>query len=141
MGLSVSLFDELIIPKGVKEEIINGPEDEANKWMMSSGKEYVKTINRLESIIAPWDLGKGETEVLSYSYQNKAFIAGLDDKAARKCAETISVKVIGSIGIILQLKNQNKIDSVKYFLGQLNKQGFRLSKEIYAQALLLANEK
>jgi len=42
MDLSVYLFDELIIPKGVKEEIINGPEDEVNKWMMSSGKELFK---------------------------------------------------------------------------------------------------
>ena len=78
--------------------------------------------------------------MLSYAYQNNEFIAGIDDKAARKCAAAISVKVIGSIGIILQMKQQKKIESVKYYLDELNKQGFRLSKEIYNLALLKANE-
>jgi len=141
LDLSLSLFDELLIPTGVKEEILNGPEDEAYKWIMSKEKELVKTIDRTEPLIVSWDIGKGETEVLSYAYQNNEFIAGLDDKAARKCAAAISVKVIGSIGIIIQLKQQKKIESVKYYLEELNKQGFRLSKEIYNQALLRANEK
>ena len=72
MDQAVSLFDELIIPNGVKKEIINGPEDEASKWMRNKGNEFVKTIDNIEA---------------------------------------------------------------------LNKQGFRISKEIFEQALLLANEK
>jgi len=141
LDFSVSLFEELIIPNGVKEEILDGPEDKANKWMIMKGKEYVRTIDRIEPIIAPWDIGKGETEVLSYTYQNHEFIAGIDDKAARKCAKAISVKVIGTIGIILRLKQQKRIESVKYYLKELNKQGFRLSPDIYKHALYIANEK
>ena len=52
--------------------------------------------------------------MLSYVYQNNDFIAGTDDKAARKSAKAISVKAIGTIGIILNLKQQNRIESVKY---------------------------
>ncbi|HCA96836.1 MAG TPA: DUF3368 domain-containing protein, partial [Cyanobacteria bacterium UBA9226] len=35
--------------------------------------------------VAAWDLGKGESAVLSFALKNSGFVAIIDDRAARRC--------------------------------------------------------
>jgi predicted nucleic acid-binding protein len=41
------------------------------------------------SLIQAWDLGDGESEVLTFAFSNPASLAIIDDAAARHCARAL----------------------------------------------------
>jgi hypothetical protein len=45
----------------------------------------------LSTIIANWDLGSGESHVLSWALSYSDYEAVVDDLAARKCAKALSI--------------------------------------------------
>ena len=95
LHLLPSLATEMVIPQGVYKEILDGsPGDPARKWLNGPGRVFVREIGPLEPEVLKWDLGLGETEVLSFGYRNRDFIALLDDRAARKCAQTLDIKAV-----------------------------------------------
>lgn len=95
--------DQLIIPGGVISEIQNHP-DEASQWLKQNEENYQITAVQVPSYVHSWDLGKGESEVIASAIESKEFVAALDDKAARNCAISLNLNVIGTIGIILKMQ-------------------------------------
>jgi predicted nucleic acid-binding protein len=51
-------------------------------------------------MIAAWDLGQGESEVLTLALEKDGAFVVLDDLQARKCAALFDIPLIGSIGLI-----------------------------------------
>ena len=49
-----------------------------------------------------WDLGEGESEVLTIALQKGNATVVLDDLLARKCAKLLKVPLIGSIGLLVK---------------------------------------
>jgi len=79
------LFSEILIPKSVYNEILNGPKDDrAIKVVKSSSWLKVVKVEKVNNEIAIWNLGKGETEVLTIAYENRSFKAIIDDAASKK---------------------------------------------------------
>ena len=60
-------------------------------------------------------------------------------KAARNCALSLNLKVIGTIGIILKMQQANLINEATASLKRLRKQGFRIDDALYQHALKIAN--
>ena len=137
--LCLPIFEDIIITEAVKDELIEG-KDKATEWIESKGKKYIRTVTEINNIISTWDLGKGESEVLSFAKHNNDYIAGIDDKAARNCAEAISIPVIGTIGILLHAKKSGIVSAIKPKIIELKEEGFRIDNNIIQYALLLANE-
>ena len=141
-SILTELCDDLLIPKGVAEEIERGAEDDlAKKWLEEFGEPYVKDAGPIEPVIRAWDLGRGETEVINWAFNNPGWTAVLDDRAARNCIHSLSRRVIGTIGIIIIAKNEQKIEAVNPLLNQLDQIGFRISRELTDAAASLAGEK
>ena len=70
-SLLFELCDELLIPKGVAEEINRGAEEDPAKiWLHEFGAANIKGVGPIEPIIRAWDLGQGETEVISWAFAN-----------------------------------------------------------------------
>lgn len=135
------LCSHIIIPQGVAQEIAAPLEDDAAKqWLRKDGKQWTKDVGFVISIIAAWDLGAGESEVLSWAYQHKNYQAIVDDLAARKCARSLGISVCGTIGVIVRAKQKGKIPNVKLLLNQLQDAGFRLDARLFKTALSLAGE-
>lgn len=89
-----------------------------------------------------WNLGGGETEVLSFAFENGSeYIALLDDRAARKCAETLGIKTLGTVGILILAKKRGLIEDISLELEKIKNAGLWLSDEIVNVALNLANKK
>lgn len=86
--------------------------------------------------IAAWDLGLGETQVLSWCYGAPEYEAILDDGQARKCGKTLGIPVRGTLGVIMLARRENLIDSIAPWLARLVEQGFRIDKKILDAALL-----
>ena len=60
------------------------------------------------AIISEWNLGKGESQVIAFAFQNKEFAAAIDDKAAKKCAEVFNISISGTIAIIIKARKKAK---------------------------------
>ena len=59
------LYRQVIIPTAVAEEIRAGQvADPAQAWLDSDGNDLVNTVGEIDPVIAAWDLGAGESEVL-----------------------------------------------------------------------------
>jgi predicted nucleic acid-binding protein len=86
-------------------------------------------------------LGIGERAVIAYAANHAGCLAGLDDRTARLFAESLGVKVIGMIGILLKAKQKGLTASISSLLQDARNQGFRISAEVYQEAVRLAGEK
>lgn len=142
VSLLIELCDELLIPKGVAGEIDQGAEDDPAKvWLQQFGGAYVKDVGMIESVIRAWDLGRGETEVINWSFINPSWTPILDDRAARNCVYSLNRRVLGTIGIIILAKKEQKIEAVSPILSQLDQIGFRISRDLFDAVADLAGEK
>ena len=135
--LMPNLAESLLIPIGVYHEI-KGKNDAASEWVEENKNEYVIEVVSVPKIIESWDLGKGESEVIAHAYSNKGRIAALDDRAARNCAASVGVNVIGTIGLILMAHKNGHIKKPVAYLEKLKKTGFRISDDLYKHAIHLA---
>lgn len=141
ISLLNALCDQLVIPSGVAQEINAGPDDDpARRWLNERRKKSIQEAGTIHPIIAAWDLGKGETEVLNWAYANRDYVAVIDDRAARNCALSLDIRVTGTVGIIVIAKQQRKIQAAGPLLDHLVQTGFRLSGQLRRVALELAGE-
>jgi predicted nucleic acid-binding protein len=139
--LLTSLCDELIIPTAVAIEILRGPDsDNAKIWLKEGGFKFQKDIGIIDLKIASWDLGPGESEVISYCYANPQYIAIIDDRSGNKCAKTFSIKVKGTLAILVMAKEAKLIPKVKPIVDQMKARGFRIKSDLYNKIIELANE-
>ena len=138
--LLVKLTNKLIIPKGVYEEITYHKHyDCASEWIKNLDPSLFKEV-RVSQMILDWNLGKGESQVLSLSYKNGHIPVVIDDRSARKCAEVFKIKVLGTISIIVQAKKLSLISESKSLYFALKANGFRVSDNIINTALKLSCE-
>lgn len=82
-----------------------------------------------------WDLGQGETAVLSYALAHRKWVAVLDDGAARRCARSLAVNMTGTLAVVLLAKQYGLIDSAAQVLQDLRGAGFRLDDAVIRDAL------
>jgi predicted nucleic acid-binding protein len=85
-------------------------------------------------------LGKGETEVITHAYSRKDVKAALNDKAARNCAASLGVSVIGTIGLILVANKKGHIEKPIAYLEKLKETGFRIGDDLFEHAIRLAGK-
>jgi len=141
IGLLEAVCSDLIIPEGVVHEIDQGAvDDPARIWTHEHGEPFVRRLETIPPLILAWDLGKGETEVISWAYLNPGYDAILDDRAARNCASALGIKVIGTIGLVLLAKREGALSQVRPVLLQLKESGFRITPQLLRAACKLANE-
>lgn len=136
----LKLSDELLIPNGVAEEIRAGVDDLARRWLMREGQKYVCDVGEIPPLISAWDLGRGETEVLTYAWMQRNFSAVLDDRAARQCANALQVEMHGTLGVALLAKQAGLVMQLAPVVEALQDAGLRLSPQVAEQVLRLAEE-
>lgn len=123
-------------------EILAGPgHDAAKLWIQKPNISARILPNRSapEEVIA-WDLGAGETAVISIALTIPSAICVLDDLAARNCAEVFQLPVIGTLGILLKAKAAGIIPALQPEIDQLISAGSMLSTAVIHKALSLAGE-
>ena len=90
LALLSHLYAEIVIPKEVAAEIRTGPVgDPARSWLNVSGQSWIREVGAIEPVIAAWDLGMGESEVLTWAHRHLGYEAIVDDRAARNTDPTI----------------------------------------------------
>lgn len=141
INLLTQLCSEIVIPNGVVEEINVGSDDDPAKiWLSNEGQLWIREVEQIDTEVARWDLGLGESHVQSWVYSNPGYEAILDDRAAKNAALALKIPVRGTLGIILLAKQQGIIIAAKPLFEQLVQVGFRVTPEILAAALRFVNE-
>ena len=129
------------IPTAVVDEI-GAPtiDDPAMKWVAKpSIADHVVTAPAPSPLLEQWNLGRGETAVLSLALRDANPVV-LDDLAARKFATAYQLPLIGTLGLLLRAKNAGLITRVAPCVRALNEMGANLSSAVIARALSLAGE-
>jgi predicted nucleic acid-binding protein len=91
-----------------------------------------------------FDLDPGEASVLAVAltrgeHDEKCQVV-LDDRAARRCAEALGLKVRGSLSFMLIAKAEGRIAAVRPLLEQQQQSSMRLSEGLIRHVLDLAGE-
>ena len=141
MGASKIISPEIIVPQGVATEIQAYGETDVTAIALASTSWLVITETpAVPTVIQSWDLGPGESAVLTWGYVNRGTEVFVDDLAARRCAGALGIPVRGTLGLVLTAKQQGEITAARPVLEQLRLCGMYLSDRVMNQALARIGE-
>ncbi|MEI2582449.1 DUF3368 domain-containing protein [Scytonema sp. PRP1] len=125
------LFAEILVPSGVFEEVTMAGEDDAASRQLP-GISWIKRveITGLAPEVAAWDLGKGESQVLSLALKTSANSAAIVDDTARRCGQALGITTIGTGGILIRAKRRGLIKNVSSGIEALRDAGLWLSDSV-----------
>ena len=127
-GLLPALFREILVPESVLKEITSaGKHDFPAEQVMQQSWLQSVSETPVDLRVAVWKLGRGESDVISYALQYPSFRVVLDDREARRCAETMGCACIGTAGILLLARRRNLILSLRDSFARLKGSGIWLS--------------
>ncbi len=129
------LSQEVIIPSKVIQEIsvIDKNHSQKIKSWSNGLEKSCENINAYNAYRLILDSGESECLVLSKEVKNSVLI--LDDKKARKIAESEKLNYVGTIGILLKARKENLIKDIKPLLEKLIQEDIYISRELYEKAL------
>ena len=137
-----ALFSEILVPDAVWQEVTQSSHDD----VAASGLTKAQWATHLaaatvDPVVQAWDLGAGESSVLTYAREHSGYRVAIDDAAARRCARSLSLMTLGTGGIILLAKHRGLIPSVNNALQSLKHSGLWLGDSLVNTLLEQAGEK
>jgi len=133
----------VIIPQPAADEIARGgdPSDPAALWLnRPESSSYIETAPPVSGFVAAWDLGAGESSVISLAETIPESTAVLDDLAARRCAEALHLNLVGTLGLLLVAKRRGAIASIRDSMAAIVDAGLFISPKHLADILKRAGE-
>jgi len=115
------IYAEIILPEAVINEF-GKPTIECY-----SAKKVESPLVRL--LVSDLNLGKGESEIIALASET-GIKTIIDDLKARKVAETLGLKVTGTIGVLLRAEKLGFIESAYKKTKELREKGFYVSNEL-----------
>ncbi|MCC5602858.1 DUF3368 domain-containing protein [Nostoc favosum] len=123
------LFTEIIVPLGVFEEVTT-KDDAASTLLPNITWIQTVEVNTINPVVAAWDLGKGESQVLSLALKNSDCAAIVDDRAARRCGQALGINTIGTGGLLILAKRRGLIPSISPGIQAIRDAGLWLSDSL-----------
>ncbi|QJB44466.1 DUF3368 domain-containing protein [Dolichospermum flos-aquae] len=145
LSLLQQIYNRVIIPQGVAEELINAS-DEENLIAEVLSLDWIEVIPaknlELISILRNnHNLDRGEAEAIALVIELEADELLIDERLGRREATRLGLPITGILGILLVAKQRKLIPTVQPVIDALIIQaGFRVSSQLYAQVLKAANE-
>lgn len=125
------LFGEITVTSKVAEEYgVQLP-----SWINVDNPKDSKT-----ELIILQDLDEGEASSIALAMESDESLLVLDDLKARKYANQLDLKIIGTLGIIVDAKLAGIIPSVKPLLRAIANTNFRITETLERIILDKANE-
>ena len=126
-----ALFEDVAVPDAViKEVMAKGTVDfPAQNLISSNWIQQIGTV-AIDPRVASWDLGDGESAVLSFALKNPEYFAVMDDREARRCAISFHCHYIGTLGIVVLARKRGMISSVRETLRKIQNAGLWMSETL-----------
>ncbi len=136
------LFDQIVIPRAVFDEVVlrGAGEPGAEETRNARGIETRLVVDDLSVAVLRESLGAGESEAIVLAQELGADLLLLDDALARRKAERLGLKVMGTLGVLLLAKEAGLLDAVKPALAELQQTDFRASGRVYDEIRAKADE-
>lgn len=130
LSLMREVLGQVAIPSAVAAEISNYAgtvlghiELADHPWI------EVRTLGsreRLQLLLPALD--RGEAEVIALALERRSTLVVVDELAGRKVAQSLGLKVIGSVGVLIQAKKLKKIPAVKPLIEAMHDAGIYFSQ-------------
>ncbi|MBD2232848.1 DUF3368 domain-containing protein [Phormidium tenue] len=137
-----NVVEQLIIPNAVAEEVMDYKGSGAGQ--INLAQESWIRVEKLQSeeqmrLLLP-TLDRGEAEVIALAIERRTTLVLMDELTGRKVAESLQLRVIGSVGLLIQAKQQGQIVAVKPLLESMHEAGIYFSRRFIAAVLEYVNE-
>ncbi|MBX9254310.1 DUF3368 domain-containing protein [Desmonostoc muscorum CCALA 125] len=124
------VFFPVTIPLAVQTEVGLSAE-----WLRVQAVKNLAVVATLKT-----QIDAGEAEAIALAMELEDIFIILDDRNARRIAQQLSLKVIGTVGMLLRAKQKNVIAEIKPLLTALEAADFRIAEPLVHNALRLAGE-
>ncbi len=133
--------ENVMIPQSVVAELLKGADGDTIMNKIEKNDRFTLIEDIMPPVmISAWDLGAGETQVLSSSLRQIGSVAVLDDRAARQCGLSLNIPVVGTIGVIIEAKRRGLVLTARPVIEDLLGDGLYLSPLIVNEVLKKINE-
>ena len=136
------LYNGLRIPTAVKDEVITfgkarpgAVELETAQWI-----QVVDVTNQTAIELLRERLDRGESEAIVLAIELEADLLLIDEARGRRIAQAQGLNHIGTLGILVQARQNGIIAAVTPLLDDLIESGFRMNEALYRTAQQLAGE-
>ena len=131
----------MLVPDAVFAEIEAGPGGgELAAELRENAMYEVISDTPVPIVVAAWDLGAGESQVLAQCLSGQGTTAVLDDRLARDCARSLGIPIIGTLGIVLAAKQRGWIPLARPVVEQLVARHMYLAPDLIRAALAEVGE-
>lgn len=136
------LFQEVLIPPAVELELASPPSGialvDVAQW------DFIRVeapADRVRVDEFARSLDPGESEALALAVERSADAVLIDERAGRNKARNVGLVVIGTLGILVRVKQKKLLDRVEPLLDRLQDElGFFVSNQLRDEILKLAGE-
>lgn len=142
LSLLQTAGDEIYVPAAVMSEIRSKAdeassviEEASNMWLQI---RTVENRSAVELLLA--DLDIGEAEAITLAREIRAEWILLDDLDARRFARRVGLSPVGTLGLLLAARLQNRIPSLRHEIERLQEHGFWVSEALTEEVLKAAGE-
>lgn len=137
------MFSHIVVPEAVWNEVVTDEQDaRADHAARLLGDQYwpIRREVAVSPRVAAWVLGAGETAVLSHALAHPPLRAVIDDRDARRCAQTLGIPVLGTGGLLVLAKRRGLLASVSEAIAKLQRSGLWLSDDLVRMLKAQAGE-
>jgi hypothetical protein len=127
------LFDRILIPAAVRDELLNSTAPaKVKNWI--GGKKTWLSIETLKNSQAIRGLHRGEAEALQLALQHKTPFVLMDDLDGRAAAKQLGLLVVGTIGLLERAAELQLIE-LPEVIAKLRRTNFFAAPELLEAAL------
>jgi predicted nucleic acid-binding protein len=140
LSLLNKFADEVAVPASVRDEVLAGAARH-DGFTPIQLPEWLVVLPDLPVPVevAAWDLGAGESQVLTH-VSGQEDEAVLDDLQARRCARALGILTTGTLGIVLRAKRARLVPAARPLIEELLRKGLYLAKDLVDTALIDVGE-
>jgi len=134
-----TLFGEVRVSQTVFDEVAFGHKPGADKLAIYLQNKFI-SINLESYIIGAEMLDKGElTSIALYKHLQADYLL-IDEKAGRKVAKINHIKIIGSLGVLIEAKRKGIIPLLKPYVELLRQSKTHFGEDLLTYALTAVGE-
>jgi predicted nucleic acid-binding protein len=134
------LAETWVIPENVVKEVSRKTDVNSLLNKLSENSRVECQTVAIEPLVANWNLGDGESEVITLAVENSKYGVILDDLSARKCAKILNLPLIGSLGLVVKAKKEGLLEFAKPAFEKLVMSGLYLDMDLIKQVLISIGE-
>jgi len=136
LDLLAALADTVVVPQAVAGEVGAKPDGAAILAEVAGNPAYrVADSEPAPPEVLAWDLGAGETQVITHALRHGADRVVFDDLEARRCAKAMWLRAIGTLGVVGRTKSTGRIAQATPVIEHLRRTGLYVSDALVQHIL------